>query len=208
MEPEEAESLLGSTDLRHLTFDCRQSLVFADDGAPGWFILPQADGWWFRELFSAVGKRLQLVYRHDAAEGTSSYDVYYWPGMDGSALSEGWRNSAETEEGVAHFLPQALNQTTRLAAYQVGEDQWFTLWSVTSAAEEPLSMQAHLYSSAAGPPRVGDNLGFSSDQWQAGDWLVQRHEFPGQEDGLFLETGLYNYQTLELLGDTLRLPAE
>ena len=207
LNAEEAESLLGSTGLRHLTFDCRQSFVLAGDGAPGWFILPQADSYWFRELFSPAGERLQLVYRHDAADGTSSYDVYYWPGMDGSSLVEGWKNSAETEEGVSLSLPHALNQTAQLAGYQVRYDQWFTLWSVTSAVAEPLSIQAHLYTTADGSPHVGDNLGFSSEQWQAGDWLVQRHEFPGQEDGLFLETGLYNYQTLELLGDTLHLPA-
>ena len=208
LSAEEAESLLGTPGLRHLTFDCRQSLVLAGDGAPGWFILPQADSYWFRELFSAADDRLQLVYRHDAADGSSSFDVYYWPGMDGLSLSEGWINSAETEEGGSLSLPHALNQTAQLAGYQVRGDQWFTLWLVTSAAAEPLSMQAHLYTSAASPPLVGDNLGFSSDQWQAGDWLIQRHEFPGETDGLFLETGLYNYQTLELLGDTLHLPAE
>ena len=62
--------------------------------------------------------------------------------------------------------------------------------------------------SAEGRPQIGDGLGFSSDQWQAGDQLVQRHPFADADEALFMETGLYNYQTLELVGKAVRLPAK
>ena len=210
MDAEEAEILLGTDDLRHILFDCRQTLVLASGGAPGWFILPQSDNWWFEDLDSLVGERLQLVYRHDAAAGIPSADVYYWPGTVGDdlSLSDGWIKNGETEEGVSVALPQAVNETARLAGYQVRGDEWFTLWSVISPAAEPLSIQAHLYTTADGPPHVGDSLGFSSDQWQAGDWLIQRHEFPDQGNAMFLQTGLYNFQTVDVVGETMKLPAE
>ncbi len=201
---EEAQTLLGQDDLRQLFFDCRQSLVMANDGQPGWFILPQSDKWWFQEMLA--NEALQLVYRHDAAAGTSSFDVYYWPGNAGLLPVGEWSLSAQTEAGDDVVLPYAMNDTVALAGYQVIGDHWLTQWQVTAQAEEPLSIQAHLYSTEAGLPQVADSLGFSSDQWQEGDWLLQRHEFPGQENGLFLQTGVYNFQTMETLGETVRLP--
>ncbi len=210
LSAEEAETLLGTSGLRQIFFDCRQSLVLANEGTPGWFILPQADSWWFQEQLSPALDQLQLVYRHDPAAGTSSYDVYYWPGTAGAGLSDSghWLKSAQTQEGDSVALPHTLSREAQLAGYQVRGDEWLTLWSLTSPTQDPISLQAHLYRTPAGPPFIGDALGFSSDQWQAGDWLVQRHEFPGQEDGLFLKTALYNYQSLDLLGDELSLPAE
>ncbi len=210
LSAEEAEILLGTADLRHILFDCRQTLVLASGGAPGWFILPQSDSWWFADLDSQIGERLQLVYRHDAAAGTPSVDVYYWLGTDENDLSwsDSWMKNGESEGGVSLALPQAVNETAQLAGYQVSGDEWFTLWSVTSPAAEPLSIQAHLFAAADGPAYVGDSLGFSSDQWQAGDWLIQRHDFPGQGNALFLQTGLYNFQTVEVVGETIKLPAE
>ena len=203
---EEAQTLIGQDNLRQLFFDCRQSLLLANDGAPGWFILPQSDEWWFQELLEI--EELQLVYRHDAAAGTSSFDVYYWPGSTSLSPAREWKLSAQTEAGDSVALPYALNDTADLAGYQVIDDQWLTLWQITAEAEEPLSIQAHLYATEAGPPQVADSLGFSSDQWREGDWLLQRHEFTGQENGLFLQTGMYNFQTVEAVGESLNLLAE
>jgi hypothetical protein len=200
--------LLGSSHLRQLVFDCQQSLVLADSGSPGWFVLPQSDSWWFQEQLPAVGDQLQLVFRHDPAAGLPSFDVYYWPGVEGASFAQGWIQTAETEEGETVSLPQSLNETAQVMGYQVNGDQWLILWAVESTAKEPLTLLAHLYTGAADPPQVADALGFSSDQWLAGDWLVQRHEFPGQEDGLFLQTGMYNYQTVEMLGKTVKLPMD
>ena len=55
---------------------------------------------------------------------------------------------------------------------------------------------------------MDDGLGYSGEQWQTDDMLWQRHHFSQLEDTLYLETGFYNYQTLEEIGDMLRLPVE
>jgi hypothetical protein len=78
---EEAEALLGHKGLRHLWFDCAQSLVLPAGESPGWFIIPQAEAWWPRQLLEAgSASDLQLVYRHDTSPLLPSFDVYYWPG--------------------------------------------------------------------------------------------------------------------------------
>jgi hypothetical protein len=206
LTPEEAEILVGNSGLRHLFFDCRQSLVLTGGGAPGWFVLPQADHWWFLDQLTMDG--IHLVYRHDAAEGTPSYDIYYWPSSDAWSFADDWRMTAETADGELLNLPHAASDKAQLAGYTVSADQWATMWQVTSEAEDPLSLQAHLYTTETGPPHVGDSLGFSSDQWQAGDWLLQQFEFPGQTDGQYMQTGVYNFQTLEEVGETVNLPAD
>jgi hypothetical protein len=95
-------------------------------------------------------------------------------------------------------------RAAELLTYLSLGSEWATLWRVAAATAEPLSIQAHLFVDDA-PPQVADGLGFSADQWQLGDWFIQRHVFdaPGEE----LETGLYNYLTLEPAGERVRLPA-
>ena len=80
-----------------------------------------------------------------------------------------------------------------------------TLWQVEQATAAPLSVQGHLIA-ADGTRLVADGLGYSADQWQPGDWFAQRHVFavPGNT----LETGLYNYATLERAGPTSTLTAD
>jgi hypothetical protein len=204
---EDVQNLLGSPDLRHLSFDCQQAFVLADGGSPGWFILPQADAWWFlKHISPPVSDKLQLVYRHQATAGSPSFDVYYWIGADGGALSEGWLREAKLPDGKAVRLPYAPNEIAQLEGYQIDGEQWLTLWSVTSQAPEPLSLRAHLYTEEALPPLAGDSLGFSSEQWREGDRIIQRFIFPGESTAIGLETGMYNYQTLQLLGEALQLP--
>ncbi len=209
LTPEEAEKLLGSVDLRHITFDCRQSLVLADDGTAGWFILPQADTWWFLESISpGMADKLHLVYRHQATAGSPSYDVYYWSGEEGEQLFDGWLREAQLPNGQSVILPRALSEIAKLDGYQFDGEAWFTSWIITAEAREPLSLRAHLYTEDGHSPLVGDGLGFSSEQWQDGDRLIQRFAFPGASTALYLETGLYNYQTVELRGETLQLSGE
>ena len=73
------------------------------------------------------------------------------------------------------------------------------------ATATPLSLQAHLLA-ADGARQVADGLGFSADQWRPGDSFMQRHRFAAP--GVALETGLYNYATLERIGPTMTLTAE
>lgn len=203
----EAETLLGTQGARHLFFDCRQSFVLPTDGAPGWIVLPQADEWWFERPLAL--DELPLVYRHDAAAGFPSLDVYYWPGTDESLALEGWYQDARLPSGDAVSLPYAPNDTAELVGYRNNSGDWYTLWRVQEQARQPLSIRAHLFTTEAGPPEIGDSLGFSSEQWQPGDWLLQQHSFPEPAGEVaFLQMGMYNYLTLEPAGEVVNLPAQ
>jgi len=48
------------------------------------------------------------------------------------------------------------------------------------------------------PPLVGDGLGYPSPNWQPGDIIMQIHDF-GDQPADYLETGLYDYNTVERL---------
>lgn len=207
LSSEKAERLLDQEDLRHLFFDCRQSWILPNSGAPGWFIMPQADSWWFLEQMSQeTASNLQLVYRHQSSAFGPSYDVFYWPGGEEMSLLAAPSREVELAHGQKTALPQAINDAIQLDGYRVDGNSWITEWSINDLVTEPVSLQAHLYADSSAPPLVGDTLGYSSDQWQPGDRLLQRFDFSEQEMPLYLDTGVYNYQTLELLGELLQLP--
>ncbi len=192
-----AERLVGRAGLRHVRFDCHSNWVFpggdaSAEGAPGWYILPPGEGWWINDwLYSG---RISNVYSHAANEFGPAYEVYYWPGS--------W-SAAALLSGVAPAEP-LLAGTAELWAYLRRDAEWGAQWRVAAATSEPLSIQAHL-SVGDGSTQVADGLGFSADQWRPGDWFIQRHVFDalGEE----LDTGLYNYVTLEPASERVRLPA-
>ncbi len=205
LTPETAELWLGQKNVRHLWFDCAQTWVFPEDRAAGWLITPQSEGWWVQERLSPeTAVQLQHVYRHAASDLGPSFDVYYWAGgevdlVDGIAV-------AEDEGGTAVALPHTFDNTIQLNSYIPVADTWHTLWRVNASTRAPVSFQAHLYTDHP-LPFVADSLGFSADQWQTDDWFIQRYQFPPQPQASFMETGLINYQTLEKIGERLRLPA-
>ena len=187
-----AERLVGAAGARHLTFDCQMAWVWPDDGAPGWYILPPNDGpWWVTDLGQAAPVE---VYRHGASEFGPAYVVYYWSGATDPATALGHAPAESLLDG-----PAALRD------YSAAGNEWQTLWRVETATADPLSIQAHLYANEE-PPQVADGLGFAADQWQPGDWFIQRHVFPAP--GAALETGLYNYVTLQPVSGPIRLEAE
>ncbi|MBP6016469.1 MAG: glycosyltransferase family 39 protein [Candidatus Promineofilum sp.] len=190
----EAERIIGAPGARHLSFDCASSWVFPGEGAPGWYILPFSDDPWWVQTGPVVAGEMTHVYRHRANQFGPDYDVYYWPG------------SGEPEDllGPAATEPLLTGGPAELWNYAVNGEEWLTLWRVALPATAPLSVQAHLYA-ADGPPQVADGLGYSSGYWQPGDWFVQRHPFA--TPGGMLETGLYNYVTLERAGPAVKLPA-
>ncbi|WP_374686940.1 glycosyltransferase family 39 protein [Promineifilum sp.] len=192
---EAAEQLVGLAGARHAAFDCESSWVFPQDGAPGWYILPaRAEEWWVNAWLGEM--KPELVYGHRANAYGPDYAVYYWPGgVEPGATMGGEAQTYAGESGG----PAALR------AYGARAAEWVTLWRVAEATAAPLSVQAHL-ADAAGAMQVADGLGFSSDQWRPGDWFLQRHVFAAP--GEVLETGLYNYATLEPAGPTIRLPVD
>lgn len=194
LDPAAAEQLVGVTGARHLLFNCDSAWVFPQDGAPGWYILPHRDEPWWVAGLPGVGKAPNLVYHHRANSFAPDYEVYYWPGAADPAGLLG----APPAEALLSGGPAELR------GYQAAANVWHSLWRVATPSAEPLSIKAHLYA-GGGPPQVADGLGFTADQWLPGDWFVQRHVFaaPGES----LETGLYNYLTLENAGPSIRLPA-
>ncbi len=206
LSPEQAERLLGQSGLRHLFFDCRQSWTLPGNGVPGWFVMPQADSWWFLEQSAQeIRSGLQLVYRHQSSTYGPSYDVFYWSGNEPSTILAEPNLEVKLSGGQSVDLPQSVNELLQLDGYQIDGAYWITEWSIEDVIAEPISLQAHLYSNESEPPLVADSLGFSSEQWQPGDRLLQRFEFPDQGASPYLETGVYNYRTLERLGDLMRL---
>lgn len=189
LTPAAAQRLVGPVS-RHLTFDCQTAWVFPDNGAPGWYILPMGDATaWLASGLDA--ERPLEVYHHGANEFDPAYVVYYWPGTADPAALLG---HAPAEPLLAG--PAALHD------YSVAGNEWLTLWRVEAATAAPLSIQAHLYANEESL-QVADGLGFSTDQWQPGDWFIQRHVFPAP--GAALETGLYNYATLQPVSGPIRL---
>lgn len=185
----EAERLVGLSGARHVAFDCETAWVFPDGGAPGWYVLPLDDAPWWA---TALGQSAPVeVYRHGANEFGPAYAIYYWPGGSDPAAVLG--------EPPAEPL---LTGPAELRDYAAAGNEWLTLWRVAAATAEPVSIQAHLYAKE-GPPQVADGLGFAADQWRPGDWFVQRHVFPAP--GAALETGLYNYVTLQPVSGPIRL---
>ena len=209
LTPDEAQEILGMGGLRHIWFDCSQSWVIPAGSGPGWYITPQANSWWPIETMSEdSARRLHLVYRHRATVSAPSYDVYYWEGGDMEPDPEKTYSSAETTAGRMVILPYAANYVSTLTGYQVAGDSWVNFWDIEITPDQPLSLRAHLYNADSPPPLVEDGLGYTVEQWQAGDTLWQRHQFSSLEGAIHLETGFYNYQTLEDVGEMLHLPVD
>jgi hypothetical protein len=202
----EAETILGLSGLRHIWFDCSQSWVLPAGKTPGWYIVPQADSLWLVELLStASAGRLHHVYRHRATADSPSYDVYYWEGGELKPDASKTLTAAEVN-GQALTLPYRAGPLATVAGYQVDDNTWVNFWHVEAAPDQPISMRAHLYSEDGAEPMVADGLGYPGEQWQAHDTIWQRHSFPTLENASRLETGIYNYQTLDVIGEMVSLP--
>jgi hypothetical protein len=196
-----AAQLVGQTSLRHVYFDCRSSWVFPNGGQPGWYVVPQqAESWPLSQYFP---DDLALLYSHSATSSAPSYEIHHWQGvLDPDVHFAATSGRVTLTDGRVVALPVAFDETAQLIGYRSGEQDWWTVWKVTSPAQGPLSVAAHLYSESVSP-QVADGLGFSSDQWQPGDLFIQLHRFAPVGEVEYLETGLYNYLT----GDRLPLSA-
>jgi hypothetical protein len=151
---------------------------------------------------------MELVYRHRATADAPSYDIFYWPGEGVASLLADFEREALAEDGRSLTLPYPPSPHAELQGYFVDDSTWITAWTVLDTPLEPLSIQAHLYGHAETPPLVADGLGYAVEQWQVGDFFLQRHAFEGEPwPAAYLQTALYDYQTLEVNGELLRLPA-
>lgn len=206
LTPAAAEQLVDRSGLRHVGFDCRQSWVFPGENAPGWYILPLDEtATWFME--EAGQTLVELVYRHRPTAAAPGFAVYYYPATEAAATIFPAAEAADVlvEETTA-ALPIAVGPYLSLQRYRQAEGEWWLLWAVQSATSEPLSLLAHLYQQESTAPLVADGLGYTAEQWQAGDHFIQRHLFVEAAEGQYLQTGVYNYLTQEPAGPLVRLP--
>jgi len=190
----EAERLVGRHGLRHVRFDCEKSWVFPDGGGPGWYILPLRDEAWWLDDWLTPSTRIPPAYTHAANQYGPAYAVYYWDGGATTLLPSRLFDTPGE--------PLLVGEAAELSFYATRGNEWLTLWRATAATGEPLSILAHLLRGDE-PPQNADGLGFSADQWRPGDWFVQRHIFDTAGDTM--ETGLYNYVTLEPASERIRL---
>lgn len=187
---EQAEQLVGRSDLRHVRFDCTSSWVFPDNGTAGWYVLPAVGEQWIERLLGDHSP--EVVYQHRANEYGPDYVIAYWPGSSGDP----------TRGDNLHPFAGDNHGPASLRAYDAANNEWITVWQVREATAAPLSVQAHLLS-ADGTVGVADGLGFPADQWRPGDWFAQRHIF--DKPGDTLTTGLYDYVTLEPVTEPAQL---
>jgi len=192
LSEDEAEQLVGRAGLRHVRFDCGSSWVFPENDAPGWYVLSPGQWRWIEPWLG--GERLQVAYRHRANQYGPDYVIAYWPDSPGGP---------EMDDSMRPYTAEMTGPAS-LRGYGMRENEWVTLWRVNEATAIPLSVQGHLRA-ADGKALIADGLGYSADQWRPGDWFIQRHAF--SEPGVALETGLYNYLTLDPVTERATLPA-
>ncbi|HEX6387181.1 MAG TPA: hypothetical protein VF177_21145, partial [Anaerolineae bacterium] len=194
--PEVAAQLVGEDGLRNVYFNCHNSWVFPSYGQAGWYILPQRDAWPMGRLFP---EHLELVYRHSPSAVAPAYEVYYWDGkIDPATVLATAPGDVTLADGNPVALPLPVGNTAMLVGYRLHDAEWWTVWQVQSRTSEALSVAGHLYQDEP-TPTVIDGLGYTSDQWQPGDLVVQFHSFDRVANSSYLATGLYNYLTGEPL---------
>ena len=171
----------GRDDLRLLRFDCTQTWVVP--AGRGWYaraIPPEEGLHWPRrdarldrlapwaEVLRASPPRLS--YLQPRPGELPAFALWWWgdgvPPAPPIALQEGI-----TFGGTATLLGCALPR--KAAAGETVE--LLTWWRVERRPPRPLSLMLHLRTADGATIAVGDALGFSAEQWQAGDLVIQRH---------------------------------
>ncbi len=194
-EPSEAEAqlarLTGIDNLRHIYFDCNQSLPFPN--GPGW-ILIQANATPVVDL-GVPG------YLARFADGIPRYQVW--------ARTESPPPPPSTVMFPSVPLPLPIAGHVELLGYRVNESQirpgeTLTLtawWRVREPPPPPISIFAHLLAPDGTLILAGDGLGVAAQDWQPGMVIVQQHSFPTSQElppGEYtLAVGIYSLATGE-----------
>jgi hypothetical protein len=159
----------------------------------------------------------QLSYEQTEPDWEPAFVLFEWKGNIIQSLiapkSEvrvappDWTPPRVEAEAPSLTSPTALSGPLTFLGYQVLSApsdktvEMETAWRVEATPNRPLSIMAHLVGANGVPIAVGDGLGVSVDQWQAGDIIVQRHRLAIPADTLpgiyWLQTGVYWLDTLE-----------
>ncbi len=165
--------------LRQLTFDCTQT-----------WVVPEGVGWYARAVppdgrlrWPRPTERLDLLPAWVAEVDRSALKLSYLQPQPGELPSFAlWQRkgalpspSHRPSEGPVTFggVLTFLGYTSPLAD---GEG-WtvLTYWRVERRPGTSLSLMLHLRTASGETLAVGDALGFPTEQWRAGDLIIQRH---------------------------------
>jgi hypothetical protein len=201
---------LGVPGLRHVTFDCEQSLVLAGGGAtPGWYAraIPEQT---HLQWPDAGEQRSELLPEWIAAMPLDGLALSYVQPRNGALPAFAmWECTGcglpEPErrvelDGVVTFMgisaPSVASAGTTVEV--------MTFWEIVTPPDRAISLKLHLSGDDGIPIVVGDGLGYPVEQWEPGDQLVQRHSLvidetmpPGE---YALSTGAYWLDSLAPLG--------
>ncbi len=168
---------LGDATLRTLHADCRSTTVYAR--GPGLLIKGSDDN---------TLKPLAFALR--AADDADTARIYRVE----SSPAPTYPHTVATD-GPADFLGYDIIHRTDT------EIELRTYWRVKERPTRPLSLMAHLVTPDGTTLDVGDGMGFTIDQWQPGDVIIQRHRLHGDyHEGETFRIGGYWLDTLERWG--------
>jgi hypothetical protein len=211
LEPADIAEGFGRGDLRVVYFDCAQTFVWPGNTPRGWVVLPYAQAHNKIAFVARWLSQASLTFEQKQSFALPPYSIFLTLGepswMQSISLLPKFGQTAE-------LLDYRLDHSTARPSQTV---ELLTFWRVTGQPPAMLSVMAHLVTEDGRAVAVGDGLGFTADQWQAGDVFVQRSllQIPAGASGtLWVQTGLYTLDNIQRLpvavngaptGDSLRL---
>ena len=214
LEPADVVSGFGQNDLRLVYFDCQQTWVMPGDSANGWVILPYSLAQ--KDLFARRWlNQVRLIFEQKQSFDLPPHSIFLSPSGGTPPTIKGMIPVSARFGVAAELLGYALDRTTVRRGQSV---ELLTLWRVIDHPPGSLSVMAHLRAADGRAIAVGDGLGFTAEQWQAGDMFVQRHRLSVPLDAppgpVTAQTGLYTLDNLQrlavsqngsIIGDSLPL---
>jgi len=188
LEPALLKARTGNPMIRIIRPDCTQSQVYPEREGPGLYVTPPT-------LSEPDSGYLLLVERNAAGDPT----LHVFSVDHGAPAPEHPIVPTVTMDGPLAFLGYTVVTEQPAPGHPLLVQ---THWRITGVPTRPLSLMAHLTGPLEEAVAVGDSLGYSIDQWQPGDILIQTHrlDIPAElTEGteLNLRFGAYWLDTME-----------
>jgi hypothetical protein len=224
LSPPIVEEWFSATDMRQADFDCTSAWLYPGSGAPGVYglhhaLLPEK-AHTFPSLLPSLPQATDPFVTRRLADLRPSFDMRrYTEQFPAFVLYEQEQPPQVPSPQPVVALPAAdlpsaasPSQTTPLSldgpltflgavAYSDSDGlDVETWWRVTQApGTRPFSIMGHLLTPQGEVLGVADGLGISPEMLEAGDILVQRHQFNSVAEGaaLWLRTGAYWLDSME-----------